>query len=88
MRYPKEAVFKKHGVQIMHYLLRNPCATAGEIILAVEGKHSTVHNRLIELEEEGRIWSFYSVKSNCNKYAIRDEEVPLALSFRTENLQW
>lgn len=88
MRYPKEAIFKKYSVQIMHYLLRNPCATASEIILAVEGNYRTVYNRLIELEEEGLIWSFYSVKSNANKYAIRDEEIPLALSFRTENLRW
>lgn len=72
----------------MHYLLRNPCATTCEIILAVEGNYNTIRRRLIELEEEGRIWSFYSVKSNCNKYAIRDEEVPLALSFCTENLRW
>lgn len=88
MRWPNEPIYKKHGAEIMHYLLRNPCATTPEILLAIEGCQSTIRARLKELEEEGFIKSIYSMKRNCNFYAIEDIWVNLAVSIDPQRIRW
>lgn len=88
MRIAQEACFKKHGREILHYLLRNPCATTRDILLAIEGNQSTIRTRLKELEEEGFIDSTYSVKNNCKIYAIHEMWVNLAVSIDSRRFRW